>query len=119
MNTDYKTLIKNLTTGSKNLGNDLPIIAHAMNGLILDNLKDTVLSGKQKELIALGIAIALRCESCLALHIASALRLQSSHEEIMDAVGVAIVVTGGVAIPMGIKATEILKQLESKEGATQ
>jgi hypothetical protein len=37
----------------------------------------------------------------------------------MDAVGVAIVVTGGVAIPMGIKATEILKQLESKEGATQ
>jgi AhpD family alkylhydroperoxidase len=71
-------------------------------------MNDTALPAKTKELIALGIAINLRCESCMLLHIANALKLGVTHKEIYDTVGVSILSGGGAAIAMSIKALEML-----------
>jgi AhpD family alkylhydroperoxidase len=57
--------------------------------------KDGVLSKKQKELIALGISITINCESCIEWHIRQALDEGSSVEEIVEAVGVGIEMSGG------------------------
>jgi AhpD family alkylhydroperoxidase len=56
---------------------------------------DEILTKKQKELIAIGISVVLNCESCMEWHIRQALNDGSSGNEIIEAVGVGIEMSGG------------------------
>ncbi len=47
--------------------------------------KNGVLDEKTKELIALGIAISTRCETCIAFHVKSLERLHTSRNELCEA----------------------------------
>ena len=48
------------------------------------------LDEKSKEFIALGIAVATRCDSCIGFHIRSLIRLKASREEVCEALEMAI-----------------------------
>jgi AhpD family alkylhydroperoxidase len=75
---------------------------------------DGALSAKIKELIALSIAITVRCDGCIAFHVHDAIGAGASHEEIVEAIGVAILMGGGPAVVYGSQALEALKQFEGK-----
>jgi AhpD family alkylhydroperoxidase len=68
------------------------------------------LSAKVKELIALAIGITVRCDGCIAFHVHDALEAGASKEEIVDAIGVAILMGGGPAVVYGSSALEALHQ---------
>jgi AhpD family alkylhydroperoxidase len=70
------------------------------------------LSTKVTELIALGIAIAARSDCCISYHIHDALGAGASHEEIMEAVGVAVLMGGAISAVYGAEALEALRQFE-------
>lgn len=53
------------------------------------------LSVKSKELIALAIGIAVRCEACIYTHVEKCLKAGATHKEITDAAGVAVMMGGG------------------------
>src|SRR5690554_3108717 len=72
---------------------------------------DTALTAKSKELIALGIAIAIRCEGCIACHIKAALNAGASHEEITETIGVSVVMGGGPSVVYGEKAYKAMKEM--------
>jgi AhpD family alkylhydroperoxidase len=57
--------------------------------------KDGKLSRKQKELIATGISVAVNCESCMEWHIKQALDDGVDEGEIIEAIEVAIELSGG------------------------
>lgn len=73
---------------------------------------DGALSKKIKELIALGIAICIRCDGCIAYHIHDALTAGASHDEIAGAIGVAILMGGGPSVVYGSQALDALKEFE-------
>ncbi|HSV30960.1 MAG TPA: carboxymuconolactone decarboxylase family protein [Atribacteraceae bacterium] len=52
---------------------------------------------KAKELISLGIGVAIHCERCILIHVRSAWKAGASREEIMEAAGVGVVMGGGPA----------------------
>ena len=56
------------------------------------------LDAKTRELIALAVAISLRCDGCIAVHTAAAKKLGASREEIAEALGVGISVNAGAAL---------------------
>ncbi len=60
-----------------------------------ESMKAGVLGEKQKELIALGIGIASRCDGCIALYTHEALPHGSTAEEIPETTGVAISMEAG------------------------
>lgn len=67
------------------------------------------LNKKVKELIAIGISIVINCESCLEWHIHQALKTEATKEEILEAIGVGIEMSGGpgtVAARFAIKVLE-------------
>ena len=68
------------------------------------------LSPKHKELIALGIGIAVRCDGCIAFHVHDALKAGATKDEIVDTIGVAILMGGGPAVVYGSAALEALEQ---------
>jgi AhpD family alkylhydroperoxidase len=53
---------------------------------------------KTRELMALAVAITLRCDGCIANHTAEALKAGASQEELAEALGVAISVNAGAAM---------------------
>ena len=56
------------------------------------------LDAKTRELIALAVAITLRCDGCIAVHTAAAKKLGATKEEIGEALGVGIAVNAGAAL---------------------
>lgn len=58
---------------------------------------DGVLSKQAKELIAIGIAVVIDCESCMQWHIEQAARAGASERQVLEAVEVGIEMGGGPA----------------------
>ncbi len=64
------------------------------------------LDEKTRELIAVAVAISLRCDGCIAVHTQAARRLGATREEIAEALGVAIGVNAGAAIVFSTRALD-------------
>ena len=56
------------------------------------------LDAKTRELVAIAVAITLRCDGCIAVHADNARKLGASLEEVAEALCVAISVNAGAAI---------------------
>ncbi|WP_420583917.1 carboxymuconolactone decarboxylase family protein [Ruegeria sp.] len=65
---------------------------------------DGVLSEKTKEFIALGIAVATRCDSCIGFHVRSLVRLGATREELCEALAMATYMGGGPSYAYSAKA---------------
>lgn len=64
-------------------------------GLMKDSTVEGGLAVKHKELIALGVGIAARCEACIFTHVEKCLKAGATPREVMDAAGVAVMMGGG------------------------
>ena len=56
------------------------------------------LDAKTRELIALAVAVSLRCDGCIAVHAEAARKLGIRAEEIAEALGVAVSINAGAAV---------------------
>ncbi len=72
------------------------------------------LNEKMKEFIALGIAIATRCESCIGFHTRSLVRLGATREEFVEALSVASYMGGGPSISFSSKALNAFDEFSKK-----
>jgi AhpD family alkylhydroperoxidase len=88
-----------------------PEMVKGFGGLFQSVMKNSALKTKEKELVALGIAVAQRCEPCINLHVQKSLEAGNSPAEILEAACVAVMMQGGPAythIPVVIEALESL-----------
>jgi AhpD family alkylhydroperoxidase len=76
-------------------------------------LRDNVLSFKTKELVAIGISIAIRCTCCLDHHVALAIEAGATREEVIEAIEVAILIGGGPSTHYGALALEAYDELKA------
>ncbi len=72
---------------------------------------------KTKELAALAIAVALRCDPCIAYHVRAALRHGATRQEVGEFVGIALELCGGPAVYYGAGALEAYDQFAAKAAA--
>ncbi len=70
-----------------------------------------LLGPKVRELIALAVAVTVRCDGCIAAHTEAAIKHGATKEEIVEALGVAITVNAGAAL---IYSGRVLDALEAK-----
>ncbi|HSV27893.1 MAG TPA: carboxymuconolactone decarboxylase family protein [Sedimentisphaerales bacterium] len=68
---------------------------------------------KEKELVAVGIAVALRCEPCIFAHAKKCLEAGATREQIIEAAGVAVVMAGG---PAYMHVTAVIDALDALDG---
>lgn len=74
---------------------------------------DGGLSVKHKELIALGIGIAVRCAPCMYAHVEKCLKAGATPREITDAAAVAVMMGGGPAYTQLPTVAEALEHFQS------
>lgn len=107
---EYLEHIKGLTV---KLTKEIPGPMAGFGQLHEKALADGALSTKVKELIALAIGITVRCDGCISYHVHDSLRAGATREEIMETIGVAILMGGGPSMVYGAEALEALDQFEA------
>ena len=90
-----------------------PEIASSFTTLMGSVIQDGKLGSKEKELIAVGIAVGLRCVPCIHAHTKSALNMGATEDEIIEAATVAILMGGG---PGMVHVMEVMKAIEAFSG---
>jgi AhpD family alkylhydroperoxidase len=65
---------------------------------------DKVLSRKFKELIALALGVAARCDGCVAYHAKKVADLGATREEVVEVLGVCVQMGGGPSMVYGGEA---------------
>ncbi len=91
-------------------GQQFPEISKNFMGLRDGVMEDGALGAKEKELISVGIAVGLRCVPCIYTHTQAALTQGASHEEILEAASVAVLMQGGPGLA---HVAEVMKALEA------
>ena len=76
--------------------------------------KPGTLDAKTKELMALAIAIAMRCEGCIVYHTRAAQKKGASREELAETIAVAVEMGGGPATVYGAEALAAFDQFAGK-----
>jgi AhpD family alkylhydroperoxidase len=73
--------------------------------------EEGALSSKTKELMALAIAVATRCEDCIIFHVQASIRHHATREEVLETIAVAIEMSGGPGTVYGGKALAVYDEL--------
>jgi len=74
-------------------------------------MSDAALSRKHKELIAVGISVAIDCESCMQWHIEKAVEHGATLAEVLEAVDVAIMMGNGASTVRARFAMDVMKDV--------
>ena len=95
----------------------MPDLTKAFGGLHQAAMKAGALSVIEKELIAMGIGLAIRCENCIYAHVQAALRAGATREQIIEAAGVSVMMQGGPSYTYLPRVTEALDALAKRAAA--
>ena len=117
MKETYPETHKRIQRLSAKLARDLrsPMTAFAqLNGV---TTAPGALNAKTKQLIALGISISSRCEGCIAYHVHDAIRAGATRGEILEALGVSIMMGGGPAVVYACEALDAMNQFDASGSA--
>lgn len=115
MEADYPRYYHQLQGVIGTLSRHLPDEMEAFRRLHKVATADGALDRKSKELIALGIAMTVNCDGCIAYHVKDALLAGASREEILETIGVVVMMGGGPAVIYACQALEALDQFEEEK----
>lgn len=110
MESNYPDYCQRLQNQIGELSGNLPGTMRAYRELHKKATGEGALTRTTKELIALGIALNVNCDGCLAYHVRDALQAGATREQILETIGVAVMMGGGPAVVYGCQALEALDQ---------
>jgi AhpD family alkylhydroperoxidase len=106
MTRDYSAQLRELRGGA-------PDPMKAFSAIAQASLKAGALDTKTKELIALGISVAVRCDPCVAFHAEAAHRQGATREEVLETIATAIYMGAGPSVMYAAKALEAFDQFNA------
>lgn len=109
MSESFPELIDELSAAIVTLRKSAPGPMQAFSGLAREAMKPNALDVKTKELLAIAIAIATRCEGCVGFHVKAAIHAGASRKEILETCTLAIYMGAG---PSMIYAAETLRAFD-------
>jgi AhpD family alkylhydroperoxidase len=95
---DWNTYRQQVVTGVGDFAKLSPDTVRGFGAMGSARQKTGQLDAKTRELIAIAVAITLRCDGCITVHTDAAHKLGATKEEIAEALGVAVSVNAGAAI---------------------
>ena len=104
---------KELSAQLKNLRAGAPEVMKAFSSIAQAAAGAKALDAKTKELIALGIAVAVRCDDCIAFHAKAAVEQGASRAEVLETLGMAIYMGAGPSVMYASHALEAFSQFDA------
>jgi len=107
---DWPGMAEALNPAVSELRHSAPGAMQAFGAMSKAAMAPGALDTRTKELIALAISVAVRCDPCVTYHASSAQRNGASREEIAEAMGVAIYMGAGPSAMYAAQALEAFDQ---------
>jgi AhpD family alkylhydroperoxidase len=111
MHKDWNALMAGLQAPLKELRTGSADVMRGFSTMAQASLKTAALDTKTKELIALAIGVALRCDDCIAFHAKAAVQQGATREEVLEALGMAIYMGAGPSVMYASHAIEAFDSL--------
>jgi len=90
MEKNYSDITKRISGGLRKLRQDIPDTMKAFSALAQAATREGALDRKTKELIALAIGIATRCDGCIGFHTEALVKLGATRLEVEEVIGMAV-----------------------------
>lgn len=110
---DYRQITANISANLKTLRRDIPETMQGFSAMAQAATRTQALDKKTKELIALAIGVATRCDGCIGFHMEALVKLGVSRSEVEEALGMAVYMGGGPALMYAADALGAFEQFES------
>ena len=110
MHKDWQGMATELSGAIKEVRLGAPDVMKAFSAMARAATQEGVLDTKTKELIALAISVAIRCDGCVAFHSQAAVQHGASREEIMEVMGMALYMGAGPSLMYAAQAVEAFDQ---------
>ena len=109
---DYPATVRDISTNLKTLRTDIAPTMLGFSALAQSAMKSGTLDKKTKELIALAIGVATRCDGCIGFHTEALVKLGANRAEVEETLGVAIYMGGGPALMYAADAIGAFDQFQ-------
>ena len=114
---DWPEMTKELSAQLRDLRGGAPDVMKAFAGIAQAATAAKALDTKTKELIALGIGVAVRCDDCIAFHVKAAVEHGASREEVLETLGMAIYMGARPAVMYASHALEAFQPVQGRTHA--
>ena len=108
--TDWPNRTNDIKNLMRTLRGDTPEVMKAFSGLAQAALTPKALDVKTKELLALGIAVAIRCDDCIGFHVKAARDQGATRAEITETLAMAVYMGAGPAVMYATHALDAFEQ---------
>ena len=105
----YKEITRELSQNLATFRKAQPDVMAGFSSMASAATKTATLDSKTKELIALGIGVAGRCDGCIGFHCQKLVALGASREEVAETLGLSVYMGGG---PSLMYAADALKAFD-------
>lgn len=110
MHKDWPAMAAELSAAIKEVRLGAPEVTKAFSAMAQAATKGGALDTRTKELIALAIAVAIRCDGCVAFHAKAAVQHGATREELMETMGMALYMGAGPSLMYAAQAVEAYDQ---------
>lgn len=110
----YKKIIGDISPSLAKLRTEIPEVMNAFSSLAQSATKDGALDKKTKELIALALGIASRCDGCIGFHVQILIKLGVTREEFLEMLSMSIYMGGGPSLMYAADALSAFEEFSSE-----
>jgi AhpD family alkylhydroperoxidase len=108
--TSYRDLTQSVSTALSGLRSTTPDVMRSFGELGRAATANGALDRKAKELIALALSVAARCDPCIGFHMQTLVKLGVTRQEVDETLGVAIYMGGGPSLMYAASAITAFEQ---------
>jgi AhpD family alkylhydroperoxidase len=117
MSKSYPEITRRIVGSIRVLRKNIPETMQGFNTMAGAATAPGALDTKTKELIALAIGVATRCDGCIGFHMEALVKLGASRSEVEEALGMAVYMGGGPALMYAADALLAFEQFGEKHAA--
>ena len=110
MSEKFTQLTQGISSQLMKLRKEMPEVMAGFSAMSQAATKDGALDKKSKELIAMALAVANHCPGCIGFHSQALIKLNTSREELIETLGMAIYMGGGPSLMYAAEALEAFEE---------
>jgi AhpD family alkylhydroperoxidase len=115
--TRYRQLTQTVSSRLATLRSSTPDVMKSFGELGRAATTDGVLDRKTKELIALALSVAARCDPCIGFHMQTLVKLGATRQEVDETLAVATYMGGGPSLMYAASAITAFEEFSQPEAA--
>jgi AhpD family alkylhydroperoxidase len=106
----YKEITKDISKSLAKLRVQAPELMKGFADMASAATKDGALDKKSKELIALALGVAAKCDGCIGFHTQALAKLGATQEELVETLGMAVYMGGGPSLMYAAEAISAFEE---------